>query len=524
MADTATLVVKILGDSSGVTKALGDVEKKSSGMQKALSTGAKVAGAALVGLTAFALSAANAAADDAKSQALLAQSMTKSAGATKEQIAATEDWISKTAAATGVADDQLRPALANLVRATGDVTKSQDAMGTALDVAAATGTDVESVSKAIAKGYAGQTTAIGRLVPGIDKAVLASGDMNAVMGELQSTMGGSAAAAADTAAGRMQRAQIAMDEAKESIGVGLLPVLSLLASMLTKVGTFAQQHATSFQIMIAVIAALAVAVIALNVAMTIMAATELIALAPLLLIIAAVVALIVVVILVVKNFDTLKGIAVQVWNAIKSAAEATWNAIKSAAQSVANFVVSAWNQIKAGAEAALNWIKSNWPLILAVLTGPIGIAVALIVKNWDKIKSAFETVTDKIGSLWDAAISGLKSSVSGLGEILSAPFDAMKSAIGWVIDKVNDLIGALSRIHVPKINLPGPLGAAASVAATPGVTARAAAPSVPFVSGRASSSGGGITINVTGAIDPEATARQIQRILSGHTRRVGLAS
>src|SRR5262245_15220240 len=265
----ATLIVKMTSDVKDAQAGLEGVTSRSEKMKRGLSTAAKVATGVLVGLGAAAVSAANAAAEDEKSQALLAQAMTKSAGATKDQIAATEDWISKTAAATGVADDQLRPALANLVRATGDVEKSQRDMAVALDVAAATGKPVEQVTAAMAKGYAGTTTALGRLVPGIDKAVLASGDMNKVMAELAAKTGGSAARAADTAAGRMARMQVAMDEAKESMGSGLLPIMSKLATMLAKVGGFAQTHSKSFQIIAIAIAALAAATIAANAAISV---------------------------------------------------------------------------------------------------------------------------------------------------------------------------------------------------------------------------------------------------------------
>jgi hypothetical protein len=159
------------------------------------------------------------------------------------------------------------------------------------------------------------------------------------------------------------------------------------------------------------------------------------------------------------------------------------------------------------------------------LTGPIGIAVAIVVKNWDKIESAARSAFDGIKSAWETCVSALKSAVSGLEAVLKAPWDAVASAIQWVIDKVNNLIGALGRIHVPKIDLPGPLSLGGSSAATgTAVTSRVAAPGVRALPRAGATSGGGISITVNGAIDPEATARQIQRILAGHATRVGLAS
>src|SRR5436190_1869359 len=84
------------------------------------------------------------------------------------------------------------------------------------------------------------------------QALLATGDMNAIMAELSRTTGGSAAAAADTAAGKMARFQVAMDETQETMGTALLPVMGALAGVMTTVANFAAEHATIFQILIGV--------------------------------------------------------------------------------------------------------------------------------------------------------------------------------------------------------------------------------------------------------------------------------
>lgn len=597
----ATLVVKVVSDVKDATGGLDDVASRSDKMKRGLSTAAKAATGVLIGLGAAMVSAGNAAAEDAKGQAILAQTMKNATGASAAQIAATEDWISSMSAATGVADDQLRPALGNLVRATGDVSKSQDAMKVALDVSAATGADLEAVTKALAKGYGGQTTAIGRLVPGIDKAVLASGDMSAVMDELAAKTGGSAAAAADTAAGRMQRMKVSMDEAKESIGAGLLPIMGKFADVLAKVGKFAQEHSRSFQILVAVLAALAAATIAANAALSVATAVTaawtaattfgnstlgirigLLALDaanwvrttaaviantaatiasniaskamalglavvtaaqwawnaalsanPIGLIIIAVIALVAAIVLLWKKSSTFRSVMTAIFNAIKTVAVAAFNAIKNAGLTV------------------FNWLRANWPLLLAILTGPIGLAVLAIAKNWDKIKAGFQAVKDRIatiaGTLKDiitkpfdlaaTAVGKVSSAVSTMigwfGRIVApssafyAPFNAAKTAVDALIGAVKSLIGWLKSIKVPKIHIPNPFGrsAAPSTATVPTATGLARTPVVPFAGApSARATGTGPTIVVNGALDPEAVARQIQRILSGHSRRIGLAS
>jgi enoyl-CoA hydratase/carnithine racemase len=66
---------------------------------------------------------------------------------------------------------------------------------------------------------------------------------------------------------------------------------------------------------------------------------------------------------------------------------------------------------------------------------------------------------------------------------------------------------------------------AGTLSLVPALAASSTAPAVPTATGRAASTSAapGPTIIVNGAIDPEATARQIRRVLAGHDRRMGLA-
>lgn len=96
-----------------------------------------------------------AAAEDQKSFELLNQALQANTSATKEQISAIDDQIGKMSLQVGIADDQLRPAFANLARATGDLTLSQNLLTLATDISAATGKDLESVSIALSKAYGG---------------------------------------------------------------------------------------------------------------------------------------------------------------------------------------------------------------------------------------------------------------------------------------------------------------------------------------------------------------------------------
>jgi len=146
------------------------------------------------------------------------------------QYAATnvEDFIGKLQKTTGVLDDNLRPALQILLTATGDVTKSQDALNLALDISANTGKDLSAVSTALAKGFQGNTTALGKMGGAVSKATLATGDMNKITAELTAKYKGSALTAMGGYAGQMAKLGVASANVKEIIGKGLLDALSQL--------------------------------------------------------------------------------------------------------------------------------------------------------------------------------------------------------------------------------------------------------------------------------------------------------
>ena len=129
---------------------------------------------------------------------------------------------------TGVLDDQLRPAFQSLAVATGDYTKAQDLLNTALDVSQATGKSLSSVSTALSRAYLGNYTAVSRLGAGISKAEIAAGDFNAIQEKLNKNFGGSALAAADTYAGQLRILKAAFTDVQETIGKGFVDAFTTL--------------------------------------------------------------------------------------------------------------------------------------------------------------------------------------------------------------------------------------------------------------------------------------------------------
>lgn len=176
------------------------------------------AGAAVAKFTANA-------AEDAQQQVVLANTLKNTAGATDAVVASTEAWITKQGELLGVADSELRPALAVLAGATKDVEKSQMLAGLAMDIAAAKSVPVETAAKALAKAYAGNTTQLSRLVVGIDQTALKSKNFGEIYKSVNSIVGGQAAKSSDTAAGAMKRQKVALDEATESLGYAFMPIM-----------------------------------------------------------------------------------------------------------------------------------------------------------------------------------------------------------------------------------------------------------------------------------------------------------
>ena len=263
-------------DGSGVKKAIAqfnDLEgagaKSAFALKKAMLPAVAVVG----GLTAGLGMATAAAVEDQKAQDLLAQQLRTSAMATDDVIASNEEFISGMSRAFSVADDQLRPAMANLVRSTGSVETAQSLMNTALDIAAATGKDLETVTLALGKAANGQTTALTKLDPSLKGVIDSSSSLDDITQALAVSFGGAATVAAESFDGRMRGMKIALDETKESIGMALLPALEALLKILKPVAEFAQENTRVFLIVIATIGALAVGVIAANAAMSIYKAT-----------------------------------------------------------------------------------------------------------------------------------------------------------------------------------------------------------------------------------------------------------
>ena len=261
-------------DGKGLKKAIAEFNqlegagaKSAFALKKAMLPAVAVLGGLATGLGL----ATKAAVEDQKAQDLLAQQLRTSAMATDDVIAQNEEFISSMSMAKAVTDDELRPAMANLVRSTGSVEMAQDLMTTALDIAAATGKDLETVTMALGKAANGQTAALTKLDPSLKGVIDSESTLGDITDALSVSFGGAADVAAKSYEGRMKSMKIAMDETKESIGAALLPALQKLLEILQPVAKWAQENTRLFLIITGVVGGFAAAIIVANTAIKLFA-------------------------------------------------------------------------------------------------------------------------------------------------------------------------------------------------------------------------------------------------------------
>jgi len=505
-----------------VNRSLGDTMTTQEKMHAGLKKAAIPAAAALTAIGVAGVSAAKAAIEDAAAAEHLAGQLKRTTGATDAQVKASEDYIAALTKTTGVADDDLRPALGKLAAASHSVAKGQKLLGIAVDVSAQSGEDLATVSDAIAKGYLGQTRAIGRLVPGIDKATLASKDMTKITAELAALTGGAAAEHADTAAGRFQVLSTRMSELKETLGYDLIPLIEAFLPLLEKAATFAENNTTAIKVLVGVVAGLSAAVLAANAAIKVYQALSIavkVATAawtaaqwllnaalnanPIGLVVVALAALAAGLVVAYKHSETFRAIVQGALSGVASAAAA---------------VDRAFDALLASARAAFNWIVANWRLGLFAF-GPIGAALYVLVDNFGTVRAAATWAANVVDAAWTVARFGFGPIIAAVNAIAAA-FRRIVDYSTAAIAAVRELIGWLGKLHVPKISLPHipgtragsplyyyPVGARARAG---GAGSYALAPAA-----------GGVTVNVYGAVDPEGTARAIRRLLTAHDRRQG---
>ena len=346
-------------DGKGIKSAIAEfkqLETTGEKAQFALKKAVVPATAAIAGLAAGLGVATKAAIEDAAAQDALAGVLRRSALATDEEIAATEEFISAQSRLTATADDELRPALQSLAVATGSVQYAQELLVVSQDLAAISGADLATVTDAMSKAANGNMKALRALDPSLTALIKEGASFDEVLVALTLHQG-AAADAALTTQGKMKNLTIQMDEAKESIGAALLPVVTALIEKLIPLATWAQENTNVILILAGVIGGLAGAVLAVNAAMKIYQATLVIvkvaqaalnfvmAANPIGIVIVAIMALVAAFVIAYNKSETFREIIQGLFGAIKTGVEFSVNAIKGYLEFVLGFYKTIFNAL-----------------------------------------------------------------------------------------------------------------------------------------------------------------------------------
>src|SRR5262245_9096634 len=300
------------------------------------------------------------------------------------------------------------------------------------DYAAKTGKDFPTAARLLGKASLGNTRALKDLGINYKSTGNRSKDFANISALLAQKVGGFAEKEGKTAAGQAAILSNQFGELQESIGQKLLPVISVLVSFLIKnlipgfaaLGKLIADNKELFIALgIGIAAVLVPAFLTWAAAATAAAVATIAANAPLILIGAVIAGL---AFLIIKNWDKIKAVTVAVWHVILGAIQAVWN-----------------------------WIKKNWPLLLAILLGPIAIAVTLIAKNWDKIKAGASAVHRWIVDRFNAVLSFFKGLPGKIARVASGMWDGISNAFRGAI---NFIISAWNRLEfrIPGFDPPGP--------------------------------------------------------------------
>jgi len=203
--------------------------------------------------------------------------------------------------------------------------------------------------------------------------------------QLAAKLKGQASASADTFTGRLKAMGATVEDAAARFGEKYGPALTVAGTALTALGGATTATKGIVEAFSATQKTATAATEAVTVAEDAEAVSSWAALGPLLLIIAAVAALVVVGYVIYRNWKT-------IWNGIKAAIAFVWD-----------------------------WIKGHWPLLLGILMGPIGLAVAYIITHWKQVLAGIQAVWTWIKTAWNAVYGWFTAPI----------LSAYNAIVGW---------------------------------------------------------------------------------------------
>jgi len=485
VAASRRVTIEFLGDDKSASRTARNIDTTTS---KLGDTFKKVGKFAAVGLAAgvavagkFMYDAAKAAAEDEASQAKLAETLKSSAGATDAQVASVEKWISAQGRSLGVTDDELRPALQRLTEATGDVGEAQKLASLAMDVSAGTGKSLKSVSEALMKAQNGQVSGLSRLGIETKKANGETLTFDQAVRKMSDTFKGQAAVQANTLSGRMGRLKLMFDEAQESIGAKLLPVLTDLAAWFMDEGLPAiKAFAADLREKLTPAFNAIVAWVKENwpeIRKTIVSVMR---------DVGETVASIVSTIRAIwdKWGDDIMRVIKIVWPYVRDPIKNALKIIKGVIQVVTGIIKGDWSQVWEGIKNIFsgvwdqikNYLRTALKLIKVLIDSAWDAVKDLTKKAWDGIKDLFgrawDGIKDLTGRAWDWLKDKIRDGISNWRELLRDGWEKIKDifrdawdrlkemhgqAVQWVIDKIRSIPDRLANLPEKLLRLGGQL-------------------------------------------------------------------
>ena len=441
---TKSLTIEILGDSRSAQRAFKDVDQTQETFGKKLGGLAKsIGGLALVGgIAAFGKASVSAGTDAAESLSKVGVVFGAS-GAKVEQFAATS------AKALGQSRQDVLAAagtFGNLAVSLGlpqekAADMSTTLVGLASDMASFNNVSPEEALEALRSGLVGETEPLRKFGVNLNDAALQAKALAMGIGDGKAPLSAAAKAQASyalimeqsktaqgdfarTAGGLANQKRILaaqVEDLQAKVGEKLVPALVKVANVGMTVLTWVQNMSPGMQQLLLVGAGLIGLIVAVVKVTQMWAAVQgafnvVMAMNPVVLVVLAIVALIAVVVLAYQRVDWFR-----------------------------SFVDGAFRMIGAVIGGVVEWVRANWPLLIGLLTGPVGVAVLMIVRHWDTIKAAFSAVVGwigaRVGDVVGFFVGWHRRSMEVVGAVWGFLRDGASNAVRWVADRLNDLVG-----------------------------------------------------------------------------------
>lgn len=476
---SATIAVKILGDSKGATKAVDETTSKMDKFKSGMKKAALVAGGVLAaeGALAKGLVEHGRAARDTNGKIENLTDRLGIYGKDHEKVAGRiikdAEKMSKN---TGIDDKAIKSAQ-NMLLGFDDLADSAGEAGGMFDRVTQASVDMEGAglapvgkaSKDLARSLQEPDKGIRRLErSGIAftdqqkeqvEAMVDAGDKAGAQAEIMEVVEGRVKGAGEANADAADKSKAKWSLLKDELGQKLLPAYDKLMDGMQDLTKFASKHSDAIIGIGAAIAGLATAVLVVQgaivtynaVVKTVQAVTKAWAAVqwllnaamsanPIALVVIAVAALVAGIIYAWNNVDGFKEAVIAAWEWIKDTTEKVFTAvvdfISDAIDNIATFFTET---LPDAVQTVLDWLGDNWPLVVSIITGPIGALVVAVITHWDEIKDKtveiFTAVLDWITDVWDKIKSWSTDKVNAMATAVVKGFLTLKNKATQKIDQ-----------------------------------------------------------------------------------------